>query len=315
MSKHTELLPIIAGIVVSSIFGFSFFFTAEALDMVEPMQLLGYRFAIAALTLTILQLSGVIKINFRGKKLKTLMLLALFQPVVYFIFETIGVKMSSASEAGMIIATIPVIVTIFSVIFLKERPSIWQVGCVLLSVSGVVFIVFMKESGGGGNILGMLILFGAVLAAGVYNILSRKLSLSFKPVEITYVMMWTGAIAFNVIALSQKVLEGNVREYFNLLTNHQVLTSILYLGILSSIGAFFLLNYMLSKMEASRSAVFANLTTVIAIIAGVVFRGEPFYWFHIVGSVLILIGVYGTNYFNDISERKSPASVGGSINK
>ena len=68
--------------------------------------------------------------------------------------------------------------------------------------------------------------------------------------------------------------------------------------VLSSIGAFFLLNYMLSRMEASRSAVFSNLTTIVAILAGVLFRGDVFYWFHAVGGFLILLGVYGTNYFS-----------------
>lgn len=55
---------------------------------------------------------------------------------------------------------------------------------------------------------------------------------------------------------------------------------------------------MLSKIEASRSAVFTNLTPIVAVIAGVVFRDEPFYWFQAVGGVMILIGVWGTNYFS-----------------
>lgn len=299
MNKQSDLLPILAGVFMASIFGFSFFFTAQALDEIGTMQLLGYRFALAAIALTVLQIFGLIKINFKGKSLGKLMVLALFQPVIYFVFETIGVKMTSASESGMIIATIPVVVTFMSIIFLKERPSIMQIGSILLSVSGVTFIVAMTSSGGNhGNLLGLIILFGAVLAAGVYNILSRSLSLAFNPVEITFVMMWFGAIIFNGISVYLHLSRGELGQYLAPFSDLKVVSSLLYLGLISSVAAFFLLNFMLSRMEAARSAVFANLTTIVAILAGVIFRGEPFYWFHAVGGVLILLGVYGTNYFS-----------------
>ncbi len=296
MKKNTDILPIISGVIISFIFGFSFFFTAEALDELSPMHLLGLRFAFAAVSLTVLQWLGIIRINFRGKRLRMLWILTLFQPVAYFIFETIGVKMTSASEAGMLIGTIPVIVTFLSVVFLKERPSVMQIFSILLSVSGVFFIILMTGTSGSGNLPGMMILFGAIFSAGIYNILSRKLSISFTPVEITYVMMWVGAITFNGIAIIQHILKGEIQQYLYPLTNTNVLIAIIYLGVLSSIGAFFLLNFMLSRIEASRSAVFSNLTTIIAIISGVIFRNEPFYWFHFIGGLLILLGVYGTNW-------------------
>lgn len=67
MSKDNSILPILAGITKSIIYGFSFFFIAEALIELAPMHLLGYRFAFAALTLTILHLIGLIKIDLRKK--------------------------------------------------------------------------------------------------------------------------------------------------------------------------------------------------------------------------------------------------------
>ncbi len=302
MSKDNSILPILAGITKSIIYGFSFFFIAEALIELAPMHLLGYRFAFAALTLTILHLIGLIKIDLRKKKLGSLIILAIFQPVVYFTFETVGVKMTSGSEAGMLIATIPVVVTFLSVVFLNERPTIMQIISILVSVSGVFFIILMTGVSGTGNILGTFALFGAVFSAGIYNILSRKLSVVFKPVEITFVMVWIGAITFNGVAVVQHIMKGEIGQYLQPLTNKNILVALLYLGILSSICAFFLVNFMLSQLEASRSAVFSNLTTIIAILAGVIFRNESFYWFHVIGGLLILLGVYGTNYFG--SRRK-----------
>lgn len=298
MEQENRYLPIIAGILVAIIFGFSFLFTKEALDVFTPFHLLGLRFGFAILLLVTLQIMGIIKLDFRGKRLQALLFLSLFQPVTYFVCETLGVNMTSASEAGMMIALIPVVVTILAIIFLDEKPGKMQLLSIALSVIGVIFIIVMTSSISlNENLLGMFVLLGAVFAAGVFNILSRRSSFYFKPVEITYVMMWVGVIVFNAIAVMQHINEGNLMNYFEPLKNTKALISIIYLGGLSSVGAFFMMNYMLSKLEASKSAVFTNLITVVSITAGVVFRKEPFYWFHGIGALMILLGVWGTNYF------------------
>ncbi|HAA80455.1 MAG TPA: EamA family transporter, partial [Thermoanaerobacter sp.] len=72
--------------------------------------------------------------------------------------------------------------------------------------------------------------------------------------------------------------------------------------VLSSVVAYFLNNYALSKLPASQASVFANLTTVISIIAGITIRHETFYWYHVIGAIMILIGVWGTNYFGKVSQ-------------
>lgn len=76
-------------------------------------QLLGWRFLVAALLLVILKMSGVIKVRLSGEKITGLLWVALFQPVLYFSFETLGVDLTSASEAGIIISLIPIAVAFF----------------------------------------------------------------------------------------------------------------------------------------------------------------------------------------------------------
>lgn len=297
-------LPYFAGLCVSLIFGLSFMFTKQALDSFSPMMLLSFRFAMAALVLTLLTLLGIIKLSYKGKPLKMLLLLAFFQPIFYFIFETTGVKLTSSSEAGMMIALIPVVVTVLAALVLKEKPTPLQLAFIFMSVFGVIFIILM--SGGfslEGHLDGTLALLGAVLAAGVYNILSRKLSKQFTPVEITFVMMWTGAVVFNLIALVQNLLHGDLSGYITPFSSIEAMIPIFYLGILSSVCAFFMVNFMLSKLPASNSAVFANLTTVISVLAGVFIRHEAFYWYQLVGGILIILGVWGTNYY------KKPAVI------
>lgn len=304
MLEKEKFLPYIAGTVMALIFGFSFLFTKEALADIGPFHLLGLRFGIAASLLTILKMVGVIKVDYKGKSVYKLIAIALAQPVFYFIFETLGIKISSSSEAGMMIALVPVIVTILAAIFLQEYPSKSQVGFVALSVSGAIFIIIMKSNDLNANPIGLFTLLLAVFSASAFNILSRKHSIEFKPVEITFAMMWIGAITFNTMAIGQHIYNGNLTNYFAPLANTKVIIAILYLGILSSVVAFFLVNYTLSKLEASRSAVFANLGSVTSILAGVLIRGEDFFWYQGVGAVVILLGVWGTNYYGSKRRNK-----------
>ena len=298
MSQNKSLLPYVASIATSFIFGLSFIFSKAALAITDPITLLSFRFLTAFLIMSVLVLSGVIKLNYKNKPILGLVFLAIIEPVLYFIFETYGIKYSSASMAGLMIALIPILVAILGNYFLKEKPSKIQMFFIALSVAGVAFIVVMNNSGGKNtSSIGILILLGAVTCAAVYNIYSRSLSTRFTPMELTYFMMGVGAIFFNFISILSHAANGNLNSYFSILQNKNFIIAILYLGILSSIIAFYLTNFALSKIEASRSAVFSNLSTIVSIIGGVIFLKEHFYFYHIIGSIMILLGVWGTNHF------------------
>ena len=87
-------------------------------------------------------------------------------------------------------------------------------------------------------------------------------------------MMCVGAVVFNAIVLLRAVLTARPLTYLWALASSETSLALLYLATLSSVGAFFLLNYALSRLSPSRVAVFVNLTPVISILAGVLFRGK-----------------------------------------
>ena len=68
-----------------------------------------------------------------------------------------------------------------------------------------------------------------------------------------------------------------------------------YLGVLSSVVAFFLINYTLTRLKASQSAVFTNLVTVITVFAGVLIRKETFDIGQALGAIVIILGVWTAN--------------------
>jgi drug/metabolite transporter (DMT)-like permease len=73
----------------------------------------------------------------------------------------------------------------------------------------------------------------------------------------------------------------------------QFIISVLYLSVVSSVTAFICLNYGAVRVSVSEASIFANLTTVISIVAGVVFLREPFSWAALGFTALILLGIWG----------------------
>jgi len=244
---------------------------------------MGLRFASAVITLTILKALGVIRIDLKGKGWKALIPLSLFQPGLYFMGETWGVKWTTASEAGMIIALVPVVSTVMAGFFLKER--------VIVSTQG--------ELKFGEHLWGIVALFIAVIAQSAYSILSKKQSHKFTSVEITYIMMWSGMIIFNTLGISQSISTGTLDIYLSPLKLPSVTIGILYLGVISSVFAFLMFNYALAHLRISQTTTMLNLVPLVAVFGGVVIQNDPFGWLQAVGIVLILVGVWGTTIFGE----------------
>lgn len=302
MSKKVH----IAGILFASIFGFTFMFSKVAMNYVSPIGLIAYRFLIAFLAFELLRLTKVVTIRFEKKHMKDLFLVALFQPILYFLTETYGLRLTTSGEAGLMIAMIPIFVTILSSLILKEKPRLIQLLFIFLSVSGVIFIqMFKMQDGIAFEVLGYLLLLGAVLSAALFNIASRNASRSLKPYEITYFMMLYGAVIFNLMYLVKLISEGRVMDYVTNLYHIELVLPILYLGIVASIGGFFLVNFALSQAPAHITSIYSNLSTIVAIIAGALLLNETLSYYHYIGSAMIIIGVYGTVRFRRYQPKPS----------
>lgn len=290
---------IAAGIGYSTIFGFSFLVTKETLAVLSPIELLASRFFIAAVLMSGLALAGAIRIDFRQKPLGLLLLMCVFQPVAYFIFETYGVANASTSVAGIILGALPAGVAIVGVLVLKERLSALQYSGLAMSIVGVGLVALLGQ---GQNAetkpIGVVFLTASMLSAVIFNIASRKASKRFSPAERTFAMMWSGAISFGIPAALQNIAgKGNITALFNTASDRFVPSwaGILYLGVLSSVLAFFLINYSLTYLKASQSAVFTNLITVITVLAGVLIRHEAFSWSQGLSALLIVLGIAVAN--------------------
>ena len=289
----------VASISFAVIFGFSFMFSKTALEHISPIALIAYRFLLAWIVFEVLRRSGVLKVAFTRKDVPALLTVSFFQPILYFLFETYGLQRTSSGEAGMMVALIPVFVAVLSAVVLKERPRPFQIFFIVLSVSGI-FVVQRSRSALGfdGEWQGFLLLGGAVLSAALFNIASRSASRTLNAASLTYFMMLSGAVVFNGIHLVRAIALGDGAAYIRAFREIEVVVSVVYLGLMASILAFFLVNYALARLEAHVASIYSNIATIVAIAAGAIFLKEQLHLNHYIGSAMIVIGVYGTVRFN-----------------
>ncbi len=293
--KNKRISGIIAAIAAQVMFGFSFMFTKNATGIASPIELLSWRFITAALLFLVLIKLGVFKVNFKGKDLKPALILAFLHPICYFLCENSGVSLTTASESGTIIAAIPIFTLVLAVIFLKSKPTRGQVFGILIGIVGVLFTVLSQESKPTFNALGYVLLFGAVIAYSFFGLFSEKTK-QFDAVEKAVIMIFTGAVGFTLIAVIGTLLNGTFGEFIRLpFTSREFLTAVLYLSIGSSIIAFSCNNYSIAALGMTASATFSGITTIVSVLAGVIFLGESFTIWQIIGMLLIILGVFFAN--------------------
>ena len=294
--KHT--LAVITACIAFVIFGFSFMFSSIALSITSTMVLLCFRFTVAVITLTVVvavnSLVGRIRgkawfsFSLRGKPMGGLLLLGIVQPVLYLVFENSSIRYTSSAVTGTVLAVVPVICILADVFISRESVSKLQVVCAVACVAGVALV----ETGGETRIsfLGFFCLLMTLVCDVGYYILSRRASRQFSPLEVTYVMFLMGMIVFVPAALIQG--RGQMAELFlPAIQSAPFWGSVVFLGAVSSVGAYGLLNYANATLTNSEASLIGNNATVVSVLAGVLLLRDPFSPLQAIGVVVILMFV------------------------
>lgn len=276
-------------------FGLSYLFSKMALNVAEPMILLGVRFSVTFVILNLLVATRVLKLNLRGRNLLGPILVGILQPVLYFILENYGLKYTTTSFTGIVSSISPIFTAILGVIFLKEKPNAKQWFCIVLSIVGVM-MVSLGTSSGENTLTGCLCLLGAYFVGAVYSILIRRLSSRFSAFELTYIMFTVGFVFFTALTFGQyggqtvSMLAAAVSDW-------KFVVACLYLGGCCSVGAYMLANYSLARLPVTRATIFNSFATIVSVLSGVILMGDPFTLTGAVAFILILAGVTGVNWF------------------
>lgn len=292
MKSHNSLLIFSSLTIAIVCWGLSFVVTKIALENFTPFCLIFLRFSIAALFFAgLLQYTGWPR--FTKVNLCWLTALSLMQPVLYFSFETYGLQHTSATKTSLIIATIPVVVLVLSAVLLKEKLRGLNIFGILLSLSGVCLLVFSGEGHpiqSESSMVGDLLIFGAVLSASFYTILTRKLGTLFTSTQITGMQ----AIIGTLLLLPPFLLDVQNVKWTEI--SLKSAGAVAMLTIFATIGAFLCFNYALTRIPAARAAVFLNVVPIITICGAWVILGETLTLLQVCGGGIVLIAVVLANH-------------------
>jgi len=282
-------------ILCEVLFGLSYLFTKQITESVSALTLLGWRFILAFLIMSIFVLVKMIPVNLQGKRLLPLFAIAILQPVIYFTAETFGISMTTASESGAFMACIPIAALIASALVLKKKPTKWQTTGVSITLVGIIICVLAKGLDASFNPIGYLMLLIAVISYSLYVVTVERTG-EFTSAEKTYMMLAFGAAVFAGVALIENLLAGTMAEFISLpFKDANFFFSVLYLSVGCSVLGFFLANVAISHIGTNRTASFVGISTVVSILAGIIFLKESFTTLQIIGTVFVIGGVYVAN--------------------
>jgi len=275
--------------------GMSYAFTKQSTNTAGVFFILGWRFLIAAIVMTVCIAAGLIKVHYKGKPPMPLLRVILLCPCVYFLGETLGISRTTSTECGIFVASIPVVSLILSAVLLKNRPSRLQVTGIVTTLVGMVTCVTAVGMTSSLSVPGYIFLTVAVLSYSLYFIYVEKASV-YTSAELAYAMQISGAALFTALALLEAFHDGNVGTLVALpFRDRPFLIAVLYLGIGCSVFAFWLSNAAIEKLGVNRAASFIGVATLVSVLTGTLMLREPLTPVQIVGAVLIVLGVYMAN--------------------
>ena len=270
----------------------NFVLARSLVDLLPPVSMASMRWSLAF----ILLLPFVYSRLWRDRKLlvkhwKIITLLSLFGVAAFNTTVYLGVQHTTATNATLLQSSIPILVLILSVIFFGEKISIKQLLGVCFSFVGVLVIIAKGQ-------LDMLLAFSlntgdlwiliAVSCWTIYSVLLR-----YKPVQLDG-LSFLGASIFigNLILYPLVYWELQYVDINSFQVTWQISSAVMYLAIFPSLLAYFFWNRAVAEVGAARASLFIHLLPVFGALLATLLLGEAMQIFHLIGIILIFIGIY-----------------------
>lgn len=287
--KGSMTLALCYGITGNVIWGASYLFTRIAQQEAPPMVQMSLRFLLAFLLLNLMMLFGGEKIRLRGKNLRPLIVLSCVEPI-YFFFESYGIYYSNSTFAGVTLAIVPVIAIGMGVLILKEYPTRKQFLLCFVPIAGVILVTIAGSGLGAVQPIGVVLVFGACLFAAFYRVYNKDSSAEFTAFERSYFVIGMCMLVFTVAALCME--RGDLTPFAAALHSKRFVLSTLVLSVFCSVAANILVNYSASILPMAIFSNLGSLITVCAMFLGIIFLDEPTNAMSLVGSAMVLVGLF-----------------------
>jgi drug/metabolite transporter (DMT)-like permease len=283
---NESILPVVAILLAVILWGGSFAAMRVTLKALSPWTVMWIRMMTAVVIL--IPLAGKLRLHgYRSGDWRLLVPMALLQPCFYFLLESNALRLTTSSQAGVIAASVPLMVSVGAWLFLNERLVRHTLVGLSMAMAGVVMLTLLNHPGGkaANPILGNLMEMGAMICAAANMILVKQLSRRYSPWTLTALQVAAGAIFF--LPGLWFLLHVPATAW-----TLPVVLSLLFLGGLVTLGAFGLYNWGMSRIAASRASVFINLVPVFAVAIGWGLLGESLSPAQSLAAAVVICGVY-----------------------
>lgn len=271
-------------VLAMALWGSSFIALKLAFAELPPLWVIFGRMALGSLVF-LLAWRWRGRIQYRAGDWKYLLGLATCEPCLYFVFEALALQRTSAAQAGMITALLPLLVAVGAFAFLRERTSSTTLVGFGLAVVGAIWLGLAGEADAQAPapLLGNFYEFLAMLCAAGYTLLLKRLSARYSAFFLTAVLAFIGSLFFLPLALLLEPLPRQVSALG--------LGAVVYLGVVVTVGAYGLYNFAVSRLPASQASGFINLVPVFTLVFAVLLLGERLNTQQLLAAALVFGGV------------------------
>ncbi len=292
--QPSKALVYIASIVAITLWGMSYIWTDKLIARNIPI----FYFVFVRIFL-----AGVILFLFntaysRIKRIQKqdwpkFLLLAFFEPFIYFLCETYGLKLTgSPTLSALVIATIPIFSIGAGMVFFKEKVNFVNIIGILLSLAGIVMVAMAKGALGEHFIWGVALLLVAVISEVGHASITKSLSGNYNSQTIVMYQFLIGSVYLLPLFL-WKGLDGfNKEVYFS----GDVWYPLLCLSILCSSLAFSLWVSTIKSLGVAKSSIFSALIPVAAAIIAWILGHELLNSRQWTGIAISTVGVVLSQY-------------------
>lgn len=275
------------GIVVAMIFwSLSFLWYKDVYHFLTPFITILFRLTISSAILFFVSfVTGQLQ-KVKKKDLIMFFFLALSEPFLYFIGESLGILYVTPTTAAVMVSLIPLFVPIFAYFILKEQIIKKNIVGIFVSFVGVLLVIFNKDFQLTASPKGLMLMSIAVVGAVMYSVILRKLASDYNPITLISWQNAIGAVLFIPMVL---IFERPHLKTVDFTSGMWI--PLLNLSIFASSVAFLLYTYGVQKLGAFKANIFTNAIPVFTAIFSYYLMDEKLSLQNIWGIVLVVGGL------------------------
>lgn len=273
--------------VLSMLFwGLTFVWFTIAVKYYEPITIIFIRLVLSSSLLFAFMFGFKKNEPIHKSDFKWFALLAVSQPFMYFLGESFGLKFVSPTISSAIIATIPLFASIAAVLFVREKAGWLTWFGILVSMFGIMLMLFNRDFSLNAAPKGVALLFLAVFSAVVYSVLVKKLTHKYSALTIISYQNILGALYFLPLFL---IFDFN--HFIQVIPNRELVLAILQLAVFGSCLAYLFFIMAVAKLGMVKTNVFTNLIPVFTAISAYFVVSEIFTLQKVAGVLLVVSGI------------------------